>query len=258
MIELRAVKGETGRLLLQLLREKGIEVNTSGRPSGIVSYGVPIRESGIPVLNARAGSFNKFEELQRLHGANILVPPHSRDGHGLTFPILGRKFKHSKARDIVPILQNDVEFEWRTRGGACDYFVQYIPRRREYRVWAYRRRPIAVYEKVMQYPERYGVGSTAGIGWNWGHGFAFRYYHDAPDALKLLGAQAVDACGLDFGAVDIIHSMDDRLYVLEVNTAPGVQDRRQGITALADKIAKWIQLGYPRRNGDGQQSATDR
>lgn len=253
MIELRAVRGETGVLLGQLLREQGLQVNTGGRPDGIVSYGVPIRETGIPVLNGNAGRLNKFEELQRLQGS-VLVPPHSQDGHGLTFPILGRKFKHSKARDIVPILQNDVEFQWRTQGGACDYFVQYIPRRREYRVWAYRRRPIACYEKVMRYPDRYRVGQTAGIGWNWGHGFAFEYYHDAPDSLKALGAQAVDALDLDFGAVDIIHGMDDRFYVLEANTAPGVQSVRQGVSALAEKIARWVRLGYPARRGSGNRS----
>jgi hypothetical protein len=249
MIELRAVKGETGVLLGQLLTEAGLHINTSGeRAEAIVSYGVPITSS-LPMLNGSAGRINKYEELQRLQSAGVLVPPHALDGRGLTFPILGRKFKHSKAKDIVPILQNDIEFQWRTQGGACDYFVQYIPRRREYRVWSYRRRPIACYEKVMRYPERYSVGRTAGIGWNWGHGFAFEYYREAPEALKTLGAQAVEAVGLDFGAVDIIHGMDDQLYTLEVNSAPGVQQVRHGIAALAKKIVKWHNLGYPARKG---------
>jgi len=254
VIELRAVKGDTGRLLGQLLQEQGIQIGTPGE--AIVSYGVPVAAS-VPVLNGNAGRLNKFQELQRLHSRGVLVPPHNTwstnggwtNGQPLSFPILGRKFKHSKAKDIVPILQNDVEFTWRTQGGACDYFVQYIPRQREYRVWAYRRRPIAVYEKVMQYPERYGVGRTAGIGWNWGHGFAFRFYDNAPQALKDLGSAAVEAMDLDFGAVDIIHSMDDRMFVLEVNTAPGVQDRRQGITSLAEHIVRWVNGGYRRRKG---------
>lgn len=250
MIELRAVKGETGVLLGQLLTEAGLHINTPGEQAeAIVSYGVPVTSSALPVLNGNAGRINKYEELQRLHSAGVLVPPHALDGRGLTFPILGRKFKHSKAKDIVPILQNDVEFQWRTQGGACDYFVQYIPRRREYRVWSYRRRPIAVYEKVMRYPERYSVGRTAGIGWNWGHGFAFEYYREAPEELKRLGAQAVESVGLDFGAVDIIHGMDARLYVLECNSAPGVQAVRHGISALAAKIVKWHNLGYPARKG---------
>lgn len=253
MIELRVVPGPTGRLLASLLHERGLEVTTQRgmeQVQGIVSYGVPLERTSIPTLNARAGTLNKYEEMHTLHEKGILVPPHSLDGSGLTFPILGRKFKHSKARDIVPILQNDTEFEWRKTGGACDYFVQYIPRRREYRVWAYRRRPLAVYEKVMRYPDRYGVGRSAGIGWNWQHGFAFEFYHEAPEAIKQLGCQAVDALGLDFGAVDMIHGTDDRLYVLEVNTAPGVQDRRQGITLLADKVARWVNGGFKRRNGD--------
>lgn len=251
MIDFRAVRGETGVLLLNLLKEKGLHVNdASGPVEAVVSYGVPVVTT-LPCLNANAGKLNKFQELQKMQAGGVLVPPHTLDGHNLTFPILGRKFKHSKAKDIVPILQNDVEFQWRTQGGACDYFVQYVPRKREYRVWAYRRRPLAVYEKVMQYPERYAVGRTAGIGWNWGHGFAFRYYKDAPETLREVGAKAVDVMGLDFGAVDIIHGMDDRMYILEVNTAPGVQSVRHGIDKLAEKIVKWAKLGYPRRNRDG-------
>lgn len=257
MIELRVVPGPTGRLLATLLRERGIEVTTqrgTDTVQGIVSYGVPLESTRTPTLNARAGTLNKFEEMHTLHEKGILVPPHSIDGSGLTFPILGRKFKHSKARDIVPILQNDTEFEWRKQGGACDYFVQYIPRRREYRVWAYRRRPLAVYEKIMRYPDRYGVERSAGIGWNWNHGFAFEFYHEAPEAIKQLGCQAVDALGLDFGAVDIIHGMDGTLYVLEVNTAPGTQGVRQGIDILANKIVNWQRLGFPARKGDRRDS----
>lgn len=257
MIELRAVPGPTGRLLATLLRERDVEVTLTlpgQRPvdviAAVVSYGVPVSNGTVPVLNAAAGRLNKYEEMHRLHEKGILVPPHSLDGSGLTFPILGRKFKHSKARDIVPILQNDREFEWRKQGGHCDYYVQYIPRQREYRVWGYRRRPLAVYEKVMRYPDRYGVGRTAGIGWNWNHGFAFEFLRNASEALKELGTQAIDALGLDFGAVDIIQDTNGRLFVLETNTAPGVQDVRQGISHLADKIARWVAGGFLRRNGD--------
>ncbi len=236
-------------MLEQLLRERGLQI---GQPAdAVVCYGAGYN-GALPRLNGRAGTRNKFQELQALAERQVLVPPHSIDGAGLTFPILGRRFHHSKAKDIIPILQNDVEFAWRKQSGLCDFFVQYIPRSREYRVWSYRRRPIAVYEKIMRYPERYRVGRDAGIGWNWDHGFAFEFYHNAPEELKQLGAAAVEAMGLDFGAVDIIHSTTGQMYVLEVNTAPGVQDLRQGIVMLADKIARWVELGYPRRRGDDE------
>lgn len=44
-----------------------------------------------------------------------------------------------------------------------------------------------------------------------------------PDGLRTLGVNAVQAIGLLFGAVDIIHnSRTGSLHVLEVNTAPGL------------------------------------
>lgn len=243
MLELRAVPGDTGRLMRELLTERGVRIGAPG--DAIVSWGVRVR-GDVPVLNGRAGTRDKLEELTVLRDSGVLVPPFSLDGEGLEFPILGRKRHHTQARDIVPVLENDREFEWRRAGGASDYFVQYVAKQAEYRVWAYRRRPLASYEKVLRYPERY-----TRVGWNWQHGFAFEFVREAPDGLQELGARAVDAMGLDFGAVDILAGKDGRLYVLEVNTAPGVQGARQGVRRLADKIAKWVTLGYPRRRGDG-------
>lgn len=43
------------------------------------------------------------------------------------------------------------------------------------------------------------------------------------EAREQLAIRAVAALGLDFGAVDIIESKDGQFYVLEVNTAPGLE-----------------------------------
>ena len=42
------------------------------------------------------------------------------------------------------------------------------------------------------------------------------------ERIEQLAVQAIDALGLDFGAVDIIKDEEGRVYVLEVNTAPGL------------------------------------
>ena len=242
MIELHAVRGETGELLRELLHERGIRI---GRPGdAIVSYGVNI-ESNRPTLNKRAGMRNKFQELQALRAGQVLVPNHTLAANigDLQFPVLGRAYRHTRGRDIVPILANDAE--WRYLHNRADFFVQYIPKQREYRVWSYRRRFGGAYEKVLERPQEY-----RGIIGNWHNGFSFQYAHECPQAVKDLGCKAVDVLGLDFGAVDIIQGTDNRYYVLEVNTAPGVQGPRQGITFVADKIARWVEMGYPRRNGE--------
>lgn len=245
VVEFRAVRGETGVLLQRLLTERGVQIGPTG--DAVVSWGVRLQNETRPTLNASAG-WDKFDELVTLHKAGIKAPPYSLEGDGLQFPILGRKRNHTRGRDIVSCLQNDKEFEWRKAGKISDYFVQYVPKKAEYRVWAYRRRSLAVYEKVMRYPERY-----RGVGWNWHQGFAFTFVNEAPEELKQLGATAVNSLGLDFGAVDILHGQDGQYYVLEVNSAPGVQEARTGISKLANHIAKWVNLGCPERRVVEQQ-----
>ena len=245
MIKFTAAAGPTGRLLRDLLIERGLKLARDGQEDAVVSYGVRIH-SQLPCLNARAGELNKYAQLERLREKGISVPPFSRTGENLKFPLLGRKFHHVGGKDIVPILGKDVE--WPARQRQSDFFTQYIPRQREYRVWAFRRTVKAVYEKVLKHPEQLGKR----VGANYDNGFAFDIAPGTPEALRAIGAKAVDALGLDFGAENILQGFDGAYYVLEVNTAPGVEGPRQGLTGLADSIAKWVRNGYPKRNGEGK------
>lgn len=239
MIELRAVRGPTGRLLLQLLREKGLNANDGTGPvEAIVSYGVLVH-SELPTLNTNAGLLDKYQELQRLSYMGFPVPAHSLSNLHLSHPVLGRDFKHTRGRDVVviPTANSPVPYK--------DYYVSLIPKVREYRVWAYRRKAISVYEKVQAHPPRGFRGrSTPPEVWNYARGYAFKFFPEAPENLRTLGAAAVHALGLDFGAVDVIEDAAGSLYVLEVNTAPGVEGRRQGIVNLATKIFRWKELNY--------------
>lgn len=60
------------------------------------------------------------------------------------------------------------------------------------------------------------------------NGWVFSSNHPPPQQVKDIGIAAVEALGLDFGAVDIIFANGNALFggvatVLEVNTAPGVE-----------------------------------
>lgn len=54
------------------------------------------------------------------------------------------------------------------------------------------------------------------------------------ERVETLAIRAIDALGLDFGAVDIIMDQDKNVYVLEINTAPGMEERT--LKAYADAL----------------------
>jgi hypothetical protein len=64
-----------------------------------------------------------------------------------------------------------------------------------------------------------------------------------PDDIQDMCVAAVDACDLDFGAVDIIHNEhQDKYYVLEINTAPGLTGTT--LTNYADAIERYLENRY--------------
>ncbi len=112
------------------------------------------------------------------------------------------------------------------RGGELSdapLYVKYIPKKEEYRVHVFKGQVLDVQRKarVIDTPDEevnWKVRNLAG-------GFIFARNDDhTPSPLVLEQAvAAVNACGLDFGAVDIVwNDKQQRAYVLEVNTAPGL------------------------------------
>lgn len=264
MIELRAIPGKTGRLLRAMLQERGLmgpcrehppSFHCRGPVEGAVNWGYTGTHEEhlpLPTLNARAGTFNKYEELVRLREKGISVPNFhlEREDRIRNYPLLGRSFHHTRGRDIFFVSRWD---GWRGYyPGRSDYFTELIPKLREFRVWAYRRKCIGVYEKVLRYPRKNGRRGRSREIWNWKNGYAFVYHREGFDEARELGVRAVDALGLDFGAADIILGIDGRFYVLEVNSAPGVQSPRQALTSLVNHIERWARNGFKRRNGDGE------
>jgi len=243
MIQLLVARGSrpTGRVLADLLRERGLALG-GGNPQAVVSYGV--RYGGkLPALNARVGGRNKFQELEALSGAGVRTVPFSRALQALRPPVLSRRFHHHAGRDIRYCRDFAA-----ARLATQDFFTQIVPSRTEFRVFVYRRRHLGSYEKVKV--RRFG---TKRFGRSYRNGYAFqlvpaeRLNRESID----LACRAVEALGLDFGAVDVLLGTDGHCYVLEVNSAPGVEGPgRQVIQALADKIANWVKLNFPKRKGD--------
>jgi len=101
-------------------------------------------------------------------------------------------------------------------------YSKYIFKIREFRVHATREKAFATVMKVRdpkQEPKSWKIRSYL-------NGFIFQRSNvPASDKRDALAVQAVNSLGLDFGAVDIIEDKHGKFYVLEVNTAPGVEGK---------------------------------
>lgn len=102
-------------------------------------------------------------------------------------------------------------------------YVKYIPKRREYRVHV-------VFDEVVDVQQKKKRRDVSAGGINYEirshqNGWVFcREEIQEPANLRDYAVRAVKALGLDFGAVDIIwNERQNQCYVLEVNTAPGLE-----------------------------------
>lgn len=233
MLQIRAIKGPTGRLLVEMLKQRGL---LDGRAKGQVNYGYG-GQSSLPTLNARAGTLNKYQELMALDDAGVVTVPFSGNRRHLAGTFLGRKLHHTQGKDIKI-------------NGAGDFYTELIPKDKEYRVWVFRNKALATYEKKLEYAQKYGRRGRSREVWNWHNGFAFNFVRpeNVSQRLKDAATASIAALELDFGAVDIILGSDGNYYVLEVNSAPGTQgNARQGITSLVNCIERWAKNGFKER-----------
>lgn len=117
-------------------------------------------------------------------------------------------------------------------------FTQYVPKRAEFRVHVVGNRSILVQRKVrkagLDQEANFKIRNTA-------NGFIFqRNGINPPQAVIDEAVDAVRLCELDFGAVDVIwNERQQKAYVLEVNTAPGIEgstvkDYAAALKELAD------------------------
>lgn len=241
----------TAALLRELLEERGVKLSV-GKAEAVVSYGVNLGATKLPALNANAGGITKLEELKRLSKAGVAVPQvFEAKGAGwlekvwAARPVLARRLHHQGGTDV----RYTSSKEWLRKRAASRwaYFTKFIPSDAEYRTWVYRGRHLCTYKKVLAHPERRKNLYTR----NHKNGYAFTLVKEGaiPRDAVALAVRGIAALDLDFGAVDIIRGVDGKCYVLEVNTAPGVDGERVSSSKLADKIASWVRLGYPKRKG---------
>jgi glutathione synthase/RimK-type ligase-like ATP-grasp enzyme len=119
-------------------------------------------------------------------------------------------------------------------------YTKYLFKVREFRVHA---TPTAVIDTQMK------VRDPAVVPKSWkvrshDNGFIFQRKNITPSEKRdALAIQAVKVLGLHFGAVDIVEDKKGNFYVLEINTAPGLEGQtvaayNNALTELANDVAK--------------------
>lgn len=103
----------------------------------------------------------------------------------------------------------------------CPLYTQHLRHKREFRIHVFQARIIDMVEKR----KRRGFEDRNAWIRNYNNGYVFcRDNLAIPDCVKQEALRATAALGLDFGAVDVAYrEKENKAYVFEVNTAPGIE-----------------------------------
>lgn len=194
---------ESARALKQKLEEMDYDGET-------INYGYSgsKREDVVNRPSALKNSVNKRIALEQLKKAG--VPTLLIDNKDIEYPIVGRPDNHSMGRWMYICWDEEDYRRSKRKKRPATHYQKYLTGFREFRVHIVNGESIKISEKI-------GGG-------NYHQGAVFEYPHDFnhKKTLRKLARDAVEALGLDFGAVDILWK--DEGYVLEVNSAPRLTD----------------------------------
>jgi glutathione synthase/RimK-type ligase-like ATP-grasp enzyme len=136
--------------------------------------------------------------------------------------VFSREKLSGNSGDGIVILENLYDWE-NYNHEKTKMYVKYIPKKDEFRIHVSGGQVIDMQRKAKRH-------ELDGEDVNWkirsyDNGFIFKREGVEPHQQVLDQAvKAVELCGLDFGAVDIIwNNFQKKAYVLEVNTAPGLE-----------------------------------
>lgn len=160
---------------------------------------------------------NKLECFRALARAGVRIPAFQTNTPERDGAIwLARTVLHGSCGDGIVVVRKGDEFP------AAPLYVKYVPKREEYRVHVAFGQVIFIQQKKRrsdneQTPDQKLIR-------NYDNGWVFCPVTDGRPCGGDAAINAVRAVGLDFGAVDLIIGKDDGLpYILEINTAPGLE-----------------------------------
>lgn len=209
---------KTGPALVQKLGIQGGPGPPEGPVDVLIRYGstepCPWIERVINNVGAIARAVDKRGSLLRFLEFDVLAP--RPEDYPSVLPAIGRKKRHERGSGFWLCLQ-EADARYALEAGA-DYFIPYIPTRGEYRVH--------VIDGTVPFMQQKELRKAKHQLWPWLRnnktGWGLSRCPEIPKVCEI-AIRAVVALGLDFGAVDILRDDTDLLWVLEVNTAPGLR-----------------------------------
>lgn len=167
--------------------------------------------------NAIRNASNKLKARKILKENNIDIPKTWTNIDNCEFPLIARPKYHYGAKNFY-YCENLYELKRAVAKGA-EYFSEFYPKTREFRIHACHGKILICCEKFVEDKSRKAWNLRKGGGeWK-----ALRW-SNIPSNIAKLSIDAVQALGLDYGAVDILAEPNKDGYkdavVCEVNTAP--------------------------------------
>lgn len=238
-----------GRALAKELGVKHTTLVSAITPSTVViNWGCSakaIESAGVKLINkptAVSSAGNKLKLFNLLDG-KVRIPEYTENvetalewleqGH----EVLGRRTNSSGGADIAFFSENPDVFS------SSQFWTKYKKKKNEFRVHIMNGGVLFVQKKVLRVKDEAGnpidkKDADFRIR-NLANGFIFQKYNfSVPEDVIKQATEAMALSGLDFGAVDVIfNEFEGKAYVLEINTAPGLegtspQDYANGIREM--------------------------
>ena len=240
----RTMGSNSAKVLAKALKTKKVykDRRFKARPTDVlVNWGnaSPITVFGENYLNKNTAvdiSSNKVKSFEKMRSMGVRIPAFAttKEEASALFEETGKIYcrtltRASEGRGIV-IAENTSELV-----NAGLYTAQ-VPVTNEYRIHVFKGTIIDVAEKRKMSEERLADANITEVnsdvrshlnGWVFVHGSARLKHTDVvyKQDLATQAIKAVEAMGLDFGAVDIVYNNSGRnAYVIEVNSAPGMEE----------------------------------
>lgn len=199
-------------------REGDLVINWGGQDCPFTGRGVANQPNAIEPAANKLKCFNLMKE------GGVSIPPYwtrKEDIPNDAFPIMCRTTLtgHSGAGIVVA--------ERRDQLVNAPLYTQYLKKKHEYRVHALRAPGKGTSIIVCQRKaKKNGVNDANFMIRNLENGFVYVIEEAPPACVRDEAFKALESTGLAFGAVDVIYNeRQNKAYVLEINTAPGLEDR---------------------------------